>query len=180
MPDLSRVDAFLADALARLHKIDLRSTQDINDVELLRAQCREARDTLAAMRSRGEFGSSTSTDARYAAAFNHALDGMLIANDLGEYVDANPAACRMVGYSREELMQLSVRDLTPEPQRAQFAELWAEFLTAQTMSGEYSLRTKSGTIIVVAFRAVANILPGQHLSVLHPKHPVVQATTGAA
>ena len=50
---------------------------------------------------------------RLRALFDHALDGILLA-DNGGYVDANPAACMLTGYDRAELLQQSVWDLTPE------------------------------------------------------------------
>ncbi len=39
------------------------------------------------------------------------LDGYLLANAQGRLIDVNPSYCRMVGYSREELLQMSVSQL---------------------------------------------------------------------
>lgn len=44
------------------------------------------------------------SDERYHTLFNHAPDGILIADREGRYIDANLSVCRMLGYSREELM----------------------------------------------------------------------------
>jgi PAS domain S-box-containing protein len=47
------------------------------------------------------------------ALFDTALDAILLADDRGRYVDANPAACTLLGYDREELLQRGVLDVTP-------------------------------------------------------------------
>ena len=39
------------------------------------------------------------------------LDGYLLANSLGEFVDVNEAYCKMSGYNREELLAMEIRDV---------------------------------------------------------------------
>ena len=41
-------------------------------------------------------------------------DGILISGSDGRYVEANPAMCRMLGYSREELLTMHAGDLTAD------------------------------------------------------------------
>jgi PAS domain S-box-containing protein len=100
------------------------------------------------------------------ALFDSSLDAFLIANDEACYVDANVAACEMLGYEREELLRMSVWDVTPEPSGAAARQLWRDFIAGGRQSGEYQIRQKNGTLREVEYRAVANILPGLHLSVL--------------
>lgn len=57
------------------------------------------------------------------ALLKHMVDmpvALLIANNSGRYVDANDLATRLTGYSRAELLRISVWDLTrrPPPPRA--------------------------------------------------------------
>ena len=103
---------------------------------------------------------------RYAAIFDHALDAILIADDAGRYIDVNDAACTLLGYTREELLQLAVVDITPDAERHLVPQLWAEFVEQGSMSGEYAVRTKSGGLTHVEFRAVANVVWGEHVSIL--------------
>lgn len=103
---------------------------------------------------------------RLKALFDHTQDGILLANDESRYVDVNPAACTLLGYSRKELLKLNLWSLTPAVSREAGQQLWQEFLTAGSLAGEYPLQRKDGTTIVVDYRAVANIVPGLHLSVL--------------
>ena len=98
------------------------------------------------------------------ALFDNSLDAILVTNDEARYIDANPAACAMVGYTHDELVQLSVMDLTEPAFREEGWAMWKEFLTKGSNCGEYSVVHKDGTLIQLEFRAVANILPGIHVS----------------
>ncbi len=42
---------------------------------------------------------------------NTTLDGYILADTQGQILDVNPAYCQMTGYSRDELIQMNVRDL---------------------------------------------------------------------
>ena len=100
------------------------------------------------------------------AIFDHALDAMLLANDDQRFIDANPSACRLLGYECDELLQLGVRDITAPEERESVAQRWAAFLSAGKAEGELPLARKDGIRLEAEFRAVANIRPGIHLSIL--------------
>ena len=91
---------------------------------------------------------------------------MLVADNRGRYVDANKAAVLLTGYSRAELLRLSVWDLTPVSQQRRGLALWRAFLERDEMSGTYSLRRKSGRVVKARYFAVTNVLPGLHVSAL--------------
>jgi len=98
------------------------------------------------------------------AFFNNSLDAILVTNDKGHYIDANPAACALLGYTYEELMQLNFLDLTPVHFRQQGLAAWQRFLAKGSESGEYSTLHKDGHVLQLEFRAVASVLPGVHVS----------------
>lgn len=100
------------------------------------------------------------------ALFDNALDAILIADDTGRYVDANPAACALLGYSHAELLRLSVWELTPASVREQAETLWREFGASGQQSGKFVLQRQDGALVEVEHRAVADFLPGLHLSIL--------------
>jgi PAS domain S-box-containing protein len=91
---------------------------------------------------------------------------MLVADNRGRYVDVNAAAVFLTGYSRSELLRLSVWDLTPTPQQGRGLALWRAFLGRGHMSGTYPLRKKSGRVVKARYFAAANVLPGLHVSAL--------------
>ena len=91
---------------------------------------------------------------------------VLIANDHGRYIDANAAAVSLTGYSRAELLKLDLSQLTPDGGGATAPRLWRAFLRRGRMRGTYNLRRKDGTIVRARYVAVANVLPGIHVSAL--------------
>jgi two-component system, cell cycle sensor histidine kinase and response regulator CckA len=98
------------------------------------------------------------------AVFHSARDAMLLADDEARYIEVNPAACELLGRSRDEILTMSVFDVSPEGVDAEAA--WRAFLDSGEMEGEYRLVRPDGDTVEVEFRATANILPGVHLSVL--------------
>ena len=103
---------------------------------------------------------------RLQALFDYSLDAIFLVNDAGEYVDVNPAACVLLGYTRDQILRMRVGDLHPHETAAEGRDMWRAFLRAGTLSGEYRLHARDGTPRDVEFRAVANVLPGLHLSVI--------------
>jgi PAS domain S-box-containing protein len=91
---------------------------------------------------------------------------MLVANNQGRYVDANAAAVFLTGYPRRELLRCSVWDLTPASRLGTGEALWRAFLSREQMAGRYPLRRKNGRIVEARYVAVANVLPGLHVSAL--------------
>ena len=103
---------------------------------------------------------------RLRALFDSTLDAVLVATDDRVYVDANPAACELFGVSKEELIGSSLEDFVPEGQRDAAQEAWEGFIERGYMDGEFVLRRPDGALRVADFRARAEFLSGQHLSVL--------------
>ncbi|HEV2722343.1 MAG TPA: PAS domain S-box protein [Thermoanaerobaculia bacterium] len=91
---------------------------------------------------------------RLQAIFDNALDAIVLVDDDGRCVDANPAACRLAGTSREALSQRKISDC--------IAEL--EGVTAS--SGELTARLHDGAMHDIEYRAVDSIVPGLHLLIL--------------
>lgn len=104
------------------------------------------------------------SERRFRAMFENSLDGLLIANDDAEYMDANPAACELTGLNRDQLLELSVSDLAAGSFDVE--SVWETFLEDGTLRGEFSLERPDGDERFVEFNAVANIRPGRHLSAL--------------
>ena len=102
-------------------------------------------------------------------------DAVLIANDERHYVDANEAACALLGRTREEVLRLQVDDLAPDAARPWVADAWAKFREEGSQSGAMVIERPDGSVRHVEFSARAAIAPGLHLSVLHDVTEKVQA-----
>jgi DNA-binding CsgD family transcriptional regulator len=91
---------------------------------------------------------------------------MVIANDERRYVAANAAACLLLRLAEEDVLRLTVDDLTPPENRSQVGPLWDAFVRDGTQEGTYELLMPDGARVTVEYSATANIEPGRHLSIL--------------
>ncbi len=89
---------------------------------------------------------------RYRAYFEDAPCAIYVMDAAGRYVDANPAALRQIGYTKRELLDLSVVDIATQPAAG-------ESLEALRRDGEVSVETtlhrKDGQTLMAALEAVA-------------------------
>ncbi len=102
---------------------------------------------------------------RMRALFENTLDAIWLLDDEGRFVDANPAVCALLGYTREEFLRMRIEDVATADERGSVRDLWNAILAAGQLAGEFTQISRDGTTRVVDYRAVANILPGLHLSV---------------
>lgn len=80
---------------------------------------------------------------RYHELFVQALDGIMLGKPSGEIVAANPAACRIVGYTEAELIA-GGRDLVQDPNDPRWQEALAQRTESGTFSGEINWMHRSG------------------------------------
>lgn len=116
--------------------------------------------------SANRVGASPQVDSAlpWKSVFEAALDAMLIADDAGYYVAANPAACALLDLPQEALIGRRVADFLPAG--TEFETVWQEFLAAGQVRGEQQLWLNNGTVKTVEFAATAHIYPHLHLWIL--------------
>jgi PAS domain S-box-containing protein len=103
---------------------------------------------------------------RLQAFFDHALDGILITNDAAECVDANLAACEILGYAREELLGRPLWHFTPDTVVPTARATWAELLEMGALRGTFDIQRGDGAVRELSFSARASVLPGLHMSII--------------
>jgi PAS domain S-box-containing protein len=85
---------------------------------------------------------------RYRIIFEKASEGILITdNETRQFKYANPAICKMLGYSQEELIKMSVKDIHPKDSIEKvFAAFDAQAMGDEAISSHVAFLKKDGTI----------------------------------
>lgn len=107
----------------------------------------------------------------------HVPVAILVANNRGRYVDANRHAAALTGYTRAQLTSKDLWELTPNLNQATARRLWRAFLRRGRMAGRYALKRRDGSVQHVAYLAIANVLPGVHVSALVPRRSARRAAS---
>lgn len=87
-------------------------------------------------------------DRRFRALFDNLKDGMFFAAAEGRFYEVNQAACQQLGYTREELLQLTVAQVSAKPD-FDFDEVERRFEGLSNMTYETEHRRKDGTLIPI-------------------------------
>jgi len=98
---------------------------------------------------------------RYQTLFDYAPDGILIADAGCVYLDANPGICRMLGYTREELIGLHALDLVTATDAPRVGEALAAILRADDHQAEWQFRRKDGSVFPA--EVFATVMPDGNL-----------------
>jgi PAS domain S-box-containing protein len=95
------------------------------------------------------------------ALFEGIDDAVFVHDDQGRILEANPAACRRLGYTRDEFLRLTTRDIDAPD----FAAGFADRFKAQMQTGRFQCegrhRTKDGRVIPVDINTAAIQINGQ-------------------
>ena len=74
-----------------------------------------------------------------------ASDGIFMASPDGRYLDVNTAGAKMLGYTREEILQLSIADIIAEDEIPRVAPEVARFAGGAIILSEWKFRRKDGS-----------------------------------
>lgn len=117
-----------------------------------------ARHAALAIDNARLFREVRAAEARYRNLFEQVGDAMLLIGPDGRYLDANPAASEILGYSRQEFRRMRLGALV------QAEEGWATDQFQQLVrdgfwQGEMELRRKDGSLVPVEGQAQRIVLP---------------------
>jgi PAS domain S-box-containing protein/putative nucleotidyltransferase with HDIG domain len=103
------------------------------------------------------------SEARYHALFQGTADGILIADiESRMFTYANPAICRLLGYSEAELQTMGVSDIHPKTDLpAVLAEFEAQASGDKTLAESLPCLRKDGTILYVDVSAIGMSIDGK-------------------
>lgn len=98
------------------------------------------------------------SEALYRLLVEQNVDGILVHDADRRYVEVNSAACRMLGYSRDEILGRGVADMVEDDEVVRIAEVESQFRTGPAAPTEFRCRRKDGSCFVGEVRG--SPLPG--------------------
>ncbi len=104
---------------------------------------------------------------RYRSLFDISIDAILLNTLESGIVDCNAMACKMFGYTREELLRLKTEDLILDDMKAFLTNIFAEPLTRGNVSIEVRCKKKDGTSFPSEIRARLIRLKGEHMAIIY-------------
>jgi PAS domain S-box-containing protein len=104
------------------------------------------------------------TELEFKSIFDNALDAIVILDDRGIFLEANPAAETLFGAHYYELVGEPIGNFRAGG--GDFSDTWKTFLERKYEHGETELFRKDGSTILVEYAATADYLAGRHVAVL--------------
>jgi PAS domain S-box-containing protein len=106
------------------------------------------------------------TQRRYRALFEATPDGLMVVDEEGNCDDVNPAMCRILKASREDLLGRSFSEFVPPSILPDVIRAFDTLKDAGSFSGEFPLRATDGSIVELAWSSRGSFYPGYHLFVV--------------
>lgn len=98
-----------------------------------------------------------SCEARFRTLFEYAQVGVVLADKQSVYVDANPAICQMLGYSRDELVGMHASDIVARAEVPHIETALVEINGRMDHGREWQFRRKDGSTFVAD--VIATLMP---------------------
>jgi len=101
------------------------------------------------------------SEASFRSLVEQAPEGILISDLDGNYVEANPVACGLIGYPRAELLRMNIRQLLANDDTNALDERMRLYRDGHTLFGERQFKKKGGGVVQVEM--IAKLLPDKRL-----------------
>jgi PAS domain S-box-containing protein len=100
-----------------------------------------------------------------------AQPAILVVDDERRCLEANLAACRLLGLSRRDAVGRTVDEFLAPTMRTRLEHVWRAFQEGGGHAGPFELSSSSAEALEVHITVTANVLPGNHLLVLSASEP---------
>jgi two-component system, cell cycle sensor histidine kinase and response regulator CckA len=95
--------------------------------------------------------------------FEGALDAFILVDSEARFMDANSAACRLIGLTKNELIGRNVRETIETA--TYFEAAWSKFTKDGTYRAQRWMVRPDGSRRLIEIQATANVFPGRHFAV---------------
>jgi len=86
------------------------------------------------------------SEARFRLVVEQSPDGIFVADSSGRYIDVNPAGEKMLGYTRAEILSLTLTDVLAPEEVPRLAPHFAKFTVGMKTQNEWGMRRKDGSV----------------------------------
>ncbi|MFW6213499.1 MAG: PAS domain S-box protein [Spirochaetota bacterium] len=90
----------------------------------------------------------------YRRLMENSVDAVQLLDERGRFLDVNDRGCEMIGYSREELLCMTIADIDPNYPGDGFYRFWVEKPKGTSILFETTHRHKDGTLISVEVNGI--------------------------
>jgi len=101
------------------------------------------------------------SEARYRTLFDYAPDGIVISDPQSVYLDANASLCRMLGFTRDELIGLHASDIVDQAEIQHIGPALGEIKANSDHHREWRFRRKDGSVFPA--EVIATMMPDGNL-----------------
>ena len=85
------------------------------------------------------------SEKKYRRYIDNAPDSVFVADETGKYLEVNKATCRITGYSKDELLKMSISDILPEESFENALDYLKEVINTGISKADLIFRHKNGT-----------------------------------
>jgi PAS domain S-box-containing protein len=151
----SQLEQKIEQRTAELENANRRLQQDITERKKVVQALKVSTKALAA------------SEKRYSTIFESAAEGILIADiETRQLKYANPAICRMLGYSEEELREMAVGDIHPKDSlKYVLSDFKAQTKGDKTLAEGIPCLRKDGTILYTDIKTAGALLDGAQCNI---------------
>ena len=94
------------------------------------------------------------SEEKFREYIEYSPEGIFVFEQDGRFIEINKAACSLLGYSREELLHLTTKDLIPRDLMPNAIQSFQKLLDREKLSTEFKLLRKDGIAVAVSLNAV--------------------------
>lgn len=94
------------------------------------------------------------SEERYRTLVEQAMDGIFIADSIGNYIDVNRSGCNMLGYTRDQLLKLRMQDLIPAEEQKTIPIQFEKLRSGKTALAERNLIRNDGSLLPVEISGI--------------------------
>lgn len=105
------------------------------------------------------------SETRFRNLFQRSTDAIVVADADGRFTDVNDAACAVLGYSRAQLLRMSVGDLEVDESQPSAAEQYRAYVPVGNQTGMFSCSRPDGSVRHLEYSAF-QLSPNRFVSIL--------------